>query len=93
MLLNKVDSFSRGEQVSREPSFGSSFPLGDYRVVLLKLFDRLHNMRTLGHMKPAKQRAIADETHRIFDGGRPGGLSHHSALQGIVDPPLGTRRS
>jgi hypothetical protein len=38
----------------------------DYRVVLLKLFDRLHNMRTLGHMKPAKQRAIADETHRIF---------------------------
>eukprot|EP00667_Euglena_gracilis_P002965 EG_transcript_2971 len=38
----------------------------DYRIVLLKLFDRLHNMRTLQHMRPPKQRAIAEETLAIF---------------------------
>jgi len=38
----------------------------DYRVVILKLFDRLHNMRTLMHMKPQKQKKIAQETFDIF---------------------------
>lgn len=38
----------------------------DVRVIIIKLADRLHNLMTLNHMSPAKQKKIAKESLEVF---------------------------
>jgi GTP pyrophosphokinase len=65
----KVDPAKKGRAAGKELEFIRKMLLAmndDVRVVLVKLADRLHNMRTLHFMPPDKQRAKAQETIDIF---------------------------
>ncbi len=70
-----VDGVSKLDQIqfrSRAEAQAESFRkmllamVRDIRVIMVKLADRTHNMRTLGAMPPAKRRSIARETLDIF---------------------------
>lgn len=67
--LEAGDADRRSSTVNREMEYMRKMLLtmdDDVRVVLVKLADRLHNMRTLGYMPPHKQQRIARETMEIF---------------------------
>ena len=62
-----ISDTSRRNQREQEYIRKMMLAMGDdVRVVLVKLADRLHNMRTLGYMPPHKQRGTAQETLDIF---------------------------
>ncbi|MDY5858562.1 MAG: RelA/SpoT family protein [Porphyromonas sp.] len=79
--LTKVssDRFSPGSSTQTESLRKILLVMSeDARVILIKIADRLHNMRTLGSMLPSKQYKIAGETQYIY-----APLAHRLGLHSI----------
>ena len=71
-LTDGVTKIERFQYESREARQAETFRkmllsvVEDIRVILVKFADRLHNMRTLGHMEPEQQKRIALETVQVY---------------------------
>ena len=75
VVAELVDGVSKLDQIqfkNREEAQAESFRkmllamVRDIRVIMVKMADRMHNMRTLGAMPPMKRRRIARETLEIY---------------------------
>jgi guanosine-3',5'-bis(diphosphate) 3'-pyrophosphohydrolase len=64
--ISKIDFATREEQQAENLRKMMLAMVDDIRVVLIKLADRLHNMRTLEHLTPERQQKIAKETLEIY---------------------------
>ena len=64
--LAKIEYESQAEKQAQNFQKMAMAMAEDLRVIIVKLSDRLHNMRTLGSMPPDKKRRIAKETLEIY---------------------------
>jgi GTP pyrophosphokinase len=64
--LSKAHMYSREERQAETVRKMLLAMVADIRVILVKLADRLHNLRTLSSLSPERQRAIAVETLEVY---------------------------
>ena len=64
--ISQIDFATREEQQAENLRKMMLAMVDDIRVVLIKLADRLHNMRTLEHLTPERRQKIAKETLEIY---------------------------
>jgi GTP diphosphokinase / guanosine-3',5'-bis(diphosphate) 3'-diphosphatase len=64
--ISRIDFATREEQQAENLRKMMLAMIDDIRVILIKLADRLHNMRTLEHLEPERQQKIAKETLEIY---------------------------
>ena len=73
--ISRIDFATREEQQAENLRKMMLAMVDDIRVVLIKLADRLHNMRTLEHLPPERQQKVAKETLEIY-----GPLAHRLGM-------------
>ncbi len=64
--LSKIDFFSAEDRQAESYRKMLLAMVNDIRVIMVKLADRLHNMRTLGALSPERRERIAKETLEIY---------------------------
>lgn len=78
--LGKVEIFTKEEQKAENIRKILLAMSEDIRVIIIKLADRLHNMRTLNFCRDAKRRTIAHETMNIY-----APIAHRLGIRSIKD--------
>ena len=78
--LKKVETFTKDEQKAENIRKILLAMSEDIRVIIIKLADRLHNMRTLNFCKEEKRRTIAHETMNIY-----APIAHRLGISSIKD--------
>lgn len=78
--LEKVEIFTKDEQKAENIRKILLAMSEDIRVIIIKLADRLHNMRTLNYCRDEKRRVIAHETMNIY-----APIAHRLGIRSIKD--------